>query len=68
MIDDIEMCDKRNRTINYKITIKKVANIDLSWLQNVKRGYNEADKDQTGIQVLDVIFRHAPASRLLCVS
>lgn len=51
----------------YKITLKKVAYIDLSWIKNLKPGL-AGNKDQTAIQVLDLIMRHAPESRFINVS
>ncbi|XP_018300750.1 protein argonaute-2 isoform X2 [Mycetomoellerius zeteki] len=50
----------------YKITLKKVAYIDLSWIKNLKPGL-AGNKDQTAIQVLDLIMRHAPESRFINV-
>lgn len=53
---------------SFKISLKKVANIDLSWIKNLRPGLDEADRDQTGIQVLDIIMRHAPESQFISVS
>ncbi|KAG5317663.1 AGO2 protein, partial [Pseudoatta argentina] len=46
----------------YKITLNKVAYIDLSWIKNLEPGHAE-NRDQTALQVLDIIMRHAPESR-----
>ncbi|XP_029665997.1 protein argonaute-4 isoform X2 [Formica exsecta] len=68
MESDIEIYDnERERQRTFKIAIKKVANIDLSWVKNLHPGVDEADRDQTSIQVLDIIMRHAPESRFLSV-
>ncbi|XP_070151437.1 protein argonaute-2-like isoform X3 [Polyergus mexicanus] len=68
MESDIEIYDnERERQRTFKITLKKVANIDLSWIKNLRPGLDEADRDQTSIQVLDIIMRHAPESRFLSV-
>lgn len=57
-----------NSSKSYIITLKKVGNIDLNWIKNLRPGLDEADRDQAGIQVLDIIMRHAPESRFLTVS
>ncbi|XP_020290691.1 protein argonaute-4-like isoform X3 [Pseudomyrmex gracilis] len=49
----------------FKITLKKVAVVDLSWIKNLRPGLDEANRDQTSIQVLDIILRHASESRAL---
>ncbi|XP_063975958.1 protein argonaute-2-like [Diachasmimorpha longicaudata] len=46
-----------------KVTMKKANSIDISWLHNVKPGLVESDRDQTTIQVLDVILRSASFAR-----
>ncbi|KAG5325951.1 AGO2 protein, partial [Acromyrmex heyeri] len=46
----------------YEITLNKVAYIDLSWIKKLKPGRAE-NRDQTALQVLDIIMRHAPESR-----
>ncbi|XP_029175629.1 protein argonaute-2 isoform X4 [Nylanderia fulva] len=71
MQNELEVCvyeDEYDRVMKtYKITLKKVGNIDLKWIKNLKPGLDEANRDQTGIQVLDVIMRHAPESQFLSV-
>lgn len=69
METNIEVYDtEREKQRMFKITLKKVANIDLSWIKNLRPGLDEAERDQTSIQVLDIIMRHAPESRFLSVS
>lgn len=46
--------------------MKKVGEIDLSWLRNVGPGVNE--KDQMSLQVLDVVLRNASAINSPAVS
>ncbi|XP_036143314.1 protein argonaute-2 [Monomorium pharaonis] len=46
----------------YEIIINKVANVDLSWIKNLRPGLAE-NREQTAMQVLDIIMRHAPESR-----
>ncbi|XP_026825457.1 protein argonaute-2 isoform X2 [Ooceraea biroi] len=65
---EIEIYDsERDQMRKFKIELKKVANIDLSWITHLEPGLDEADRDQTAIQVLDIIMRHAPQSRNLSV-
>ncbi|XP_039311790.1 protein argonaute-2 isoform X2 [Solenopsis invicta] len=54
------------REKQYQITIRKVANVDLSWIKNLRPGL-PGYKDQTAMQVLDIIMRHAPESRFINV-
>jgi len=69
METQVEIFDtERERNRTFKISLKKVADIDLSWIKHLRPGLDEADRDQTGIQVLDIIMRHAPESRFLSVS
>ncbi|XP_029661699.1 protein argonaute-2-like isoform X1 [Formica exsecta] len=56
-----KQCDKHVKI--FKIILHKVANIDLSWMKNLQPGLDEVDRDQTGIQVLDIIMRHGPESQ-----
>lgn len=66
---EIEIHDaEREQVRKFKIELKRVANIDLSWIKNLRPGIDEADRDQTGIQVLDIIMRHAPQLRTTPVS
>ncbi|XP_011688229.1 PREDICTED: protein argonaute-2 isoform X2 [Wasmannia auropunctata] len=51
-----------NQQRKFEIIMKKVANVDLSWIKNLRPGL-AGNKDQTAIQVLDIIMRHAPESR-----
>lgn len=64
---DIFLYKGDNQERRYEIIIKKVANIDLSWVKNLKPGF-VGNRDQTAIQVLDIIMRHAPESRFDNVS
>lgn len=61
-----KQCDKHVKI--FKIILQKVANIDLSWMKNLQPGLDEVDRDQTGIQVLDIIMRHGPESQYVNVS
>lgn len=66
---DVQIYDnEREMSRTFKIELKKVANIDLSWIKNLRPGLDEADRDQTGIQVLDIIMRHGPQLQYLSVS
>ncbi|XP_014477471.1 PREDICTED: protein argonaute-2-like isoform X2 [Dinoponera quadriceps] len=65
---EVEIFDKdRDENRSYEVAINKAGKIDLSWLKYIKPGLDEAIINQTSIQVLDVILRHAPASRLISV-
>ncbi|XP_025270021.1 protein argonaute-2 isoform X2 [Camponotus floridanus] len=64
---EIYIDEESQRRKTYTISLKKVANIDLSWIKHLRPGLDEADRDQTGIQALDIIMRHAPESRSLSV-
>nr|XP_012231083.1 PREDICTED: protein argonaute-2 isoform X1 [Linepithema humile]XP_012231084.1 PREDICTED: protein argonaute-2 isoform X1 [Linepithema humile] len=68
METDIEIREEdSDRQRTFKIALKKVAVIDLSWIKNLRPGLDEADRDQTGIQVLDIIMRHAAEVTYNCV-
>lgn len=68
MLSDTFEHENLNGKVNeYQITIKKVANVDLSWIRNLKPGL-AGNRDQTAIQVLDIIMRHAPESAYFNVS
>ncbi|XP_018342461.1 PREDICTED: protein argonaute-3-like [Trachymyrmex septentrionalis] len=54
--------NEKNQKKQYKINLRKVAHIDLSWIKNLRPGLAE-NKDRTALQVLDIIMRHAPESR-----
>lgn len=51
----------------FKIYLKKVAFLDLSWIKNLKYDAFESDTKQQCIQALDIILRHGPASRYVSV-
>lgn len=63
---EIEVYDpEREQNRAFKVTISKVANVDLSWLPHVKAGVTGGD--QTAVQVIDVVLRNGPASRCVQV-
>ncbi|XP_057325397.1 protein argonaute-2-like [Microplitis mediator] len=47
------------------VTMEKVNVVDLSWLPRVSTGFKEKEKDQSSIQVLDVVLRSAPYARAI---
>ncbi|XP_053593614.1 protein argonaute-2 [Microplitis demolitor] len=49
------------------VTMEKVNVIDMSWLPKVSPGLKEEEKDQTSIQVLDVVLRSAQFTRSIPV-
>ncbi|XP_031786529.1 protein argonaute-2 [Nasonia vitripennis] len=52
----------------YKVTIKIVNRIDLSWLKAFEPGTQDLPRNQQiSIQALDVILRNAPAALMSCV-
>ncbi|KAL2726585.1 protein argonaute-2-like [Vespula squamosa] len=59
--DDVTIFENDHEKI-FHIEMKKAAAIDLSFLKNVKPGFNETLGTQSGIQALDVILRHGPLS------
>ncbi|XP_076547410.1 argonaute 2 isoform X2 [Osmia lignaria lignaria] len=60
--DEIKVLDpERQQERVWKIYLRKVAILDLSWLRGTEMGYNEGEKEEKGLQALDVIFRHGPA-------
>lgn len=66
MAAEVEVHDpERDQMRTYKVTISKVADVDLSWIANIRPGM--AGYDQTGLQVLDVVLRNGPASRCVQV-
>jgi hypothetical protein len=48
--------------------MKKVANVDLSWITHLRPGLDEANRDPTGLQVLDIIMRHSLQLKFISVS
>jgi len=60
--------NENDKIKKYQIKIKKVANVDLSWITRLKPGLDEADRDQTSLQVLDIIMRHSLQLRFMSVS
>jgi len=67
MQDVFSHVNENGQRKQYEITVRKVANVDLSWIKNLRPGLVE-NRDQTAIQVLDIIMRHAPESRYFNVS
>lgn len=67
MSDVFKHENAHGRISEYQIIIKKVATVDLSWIKNLQPGF-AANRDQTAVQVLDIILRHAPEARFLNVS
>jgi len=68
MTTEIEYFNENKKTVTYKIVMKKVANVDLSWITHLRPGLDEANRDQTGLQVLDIIMRHSLQLRFISVS
>lgn len=66
MTDEVKVFNEDNKERTFKVTMKKVASIDLSWLKNVRPGVDE--KDQMSLQVLDVVLRNASAVNSHAVS
>ncbi|KAK1126616.1 hypothetical protein K0M31_004243 [Melipona bicolor] len=69
-VEEIDVFDKehqKNRT--FKICLKKVAVLDLSWLKNGSGTIGKFDNEtkQKCIQALDVILRHGPAYQYIPV-
>ncbi|KOX67889.1 Protein argonaute-2 [Melipona quadrifasciata] len=67
-VEEIDIFDKehqKNRT--FKISLKKVAVLDLSWLKNGSIGKFDNEIKQKCIQALDVILRHGPAYQYIPV-
>lgn len=63
------MFNEDGKEKSFKVTMKKVALIDLSWLQNVRSGMDvQQERDQIGLQALDVILRSASAANSDAVS
>ncbi|CAD6208455.1 GSCOCT00014004001.2-RA-CDS [Cotesia congregata] len=56
---------QRNRPV--VVTMEKVNVIDMSWLPKVTPGFREEERDQTSIQVLDVVLRMAQFNRAIPV-
>lgn len=59
--------NNRGEQKQYQIILKKVSNVDLSWIKNLKPGLAQ-NREQSAIQVLDIIMRHTPESRFTNVS
>ncbi|XP_032670990.1 protein argonaute-2-like isoform X1 [Odontomachus brunneus] len=60
--------DERDENRSFEITINKAGTVDLSWMKTMRPGLPEMDMTRTAVQILDIILRHAPASRLISVS
>ncbi|XP_015119376.1 protein argonaute-2 [Diachasma alloeum] len=55
--------EERQQEREVTVTMNKANSIDISWLHNVKPGLAESDRDQTTMQVIDVIMRSASFDR-----
>ncbi|XP_071635459.1 protein argonaute-4-like [Temnothorax longispinosus] len=66
MADVFEHQNQEGRRNRYQIVIRKVANVDLSWIKNLRPGRLE-ERDQTSVQVLDIIMRYAPESQFITI-
>ncbi|XP_077273947.1 argonaute 2 [Temnothorax americanus] len=66
MADVFEHENQEGRRNKYQIVIRKVATVDLSWIKNLRPGRLE-ERDQTSVQVLDIIMRHAPESQFITI-
>ncbi|XP_024894018.1 protein argonaute-2-like [Temnothorax curvispinosus] len=66
MADVFEHENPEGRRNRYQIVIRKVATVDLSWIKNLRPGRLE-ERDQTSVQVLDIIMRHAPESQFITI-
>ncbi|XP_076181590.1 argonaute 2 [Ptiloglossa arizonensis] len=60
---DFERCQERN----FKMSMKKVGVLNMSWLRQIKYGLVELQSEQKCVQALDVILRHGSANRLITV-
>ena len=67
--ETIEVFDRRiEKNKIFKISLKKVSVLDLSWLTNdYMEGY-ENDIKHKCVQALDIILRHGPGYQYLTVS
>ncbi|XP_076752627.1 argonaute 2 [Xylocopa sonorina] len=66
--DEIQIFDKefvKERT--FKIYLKKAAVIDLSWLNDFSKGLYDCEKEEKGLQALDIILRNDAAYRFTTV-
>lgn len=45
--------------LSFKVTIKFAAELDMSWLKNVRPGLQESDKELVSLQALNVILSMA---------
>ncbi|XP_076684967.1 argonaute 2 isoform X5 [Andrena cerasifolii] len=65
---DVKVFDvERQQERTFKMYMKKVALLDLSWLTKTQLDTIEFDREQKGIQALDVILRHGPLHRFIPV-
>ncbi|XP_060818743.1 protein argonaute-2-like isoform X1 [Bombus pascuorum] len=66
--EELTILDKElQKQRTFKIYLKKVAVLDLSWIKNLKYDAFESDTKQQCIQALDIILRHGPASQYITV-
>ncbi|XP_076281577.1 argonaute 2 isoform X2 [Lasioglossum baleicum] len=54
--------NERQQQRTFKVYLKRVATLDLTWLKNVKCGFTDLLNEQRGLQALDIILRHGAAS------
>ncbi|KAL0117786.1 hypothetical protein PUN28_008880 [Cardiocondyla obscurior] len=66
MMDVFKYRNVYGKSSQYQIILKKMGNIDLSWIKNFKPGLTNID--QTALQILDTIICHATQSRFVNVS
>lgn len=67
MADVFSCTNNRGQEKQYQIILKRVSNIDLSWIKNLRPGLAQ-NREQSAVQVLDIIMRHAPESKFVNVS
>lgn len=60
--------NEREEDRSFEVSLSKTGIVDLSWMKTMRPGLPEADMTKTAVQILDIILRHAPASRLISVS
>lgn len=66
---DVKVFDvERQQERTFKMYMKKAAVLDLSWLMKTQFDTIEFDREQKGIQALDVILRHGPTHRFIPAS
>ncbi|XP_035736736.1 protein argonaute-2-like isoform X2 [Vespa mandarinia] len=61
-INDIVTILDNNQEREFQVEMKKTTSIDLSFLKDIRPGFNETLAVQSGMQALEVILRHGPLS------